>query len=148
MKNTNFDPRQMRVICGGEPNRFPEEALFGEVCPLREGREIPPLMRMEEMNEEFFMEKALRKEFQAANMQPRHEALAENAPSNCPGQPHRHCPVPSGRRTLPSVAYAYIMPQEVTSVFDNQGALACGTLFPDLHIPKGMYGPRENEMLP
>lgn len=145
MEKSNFDPRQMRVVCGNEPGRFPGGAICGDISG---GRGAAPLMQMEEMNEEFFMESALRKEILAANMQPGQEGNAKNAPCHCPGQPHHRCPVPSGRRTLPALAYAYIMPQAVTSVFDNQGALACGTLFPDLHIPQGMYGPGEIELRP
>lgn len=41
-------------------------------------------------------------------------------------------------------AYAFVPVQRVTRFFDYRSALVSGTLFPDLVIPKGSYGPKEN----
>ncbi len=39
--------------------------------------------------------------------------------------------------------YAYVPPQDVKRFFDYQSAFACGTIFPDLCLPQGKYGPNE-----
>ena len=41
-------------------------------------------------------------------------------------------------------AYAYVPPQHVNRFYDYESALFCGTIFPDLVLPKGKYGPNEN----
>ena len=41
-------------------------------------------------------------------------------------------------------AYAYVPPQQVTRFYDYRSALVSASLFPDLIIPKGSYGPKEN----
>ncbi|MEG2213136.1 MAG: spore coat associated protein CotJA, partial [Clostridiales bacterium] len=40
-------------------------------------------------------------------------------------------------------AYAFVPIQDVDRFYDFQSAMLAGTIFPDLHIPKGKYGPRE-----
>lgn len=44
----------------------------------------------------------------------------------------------------PSPGYAYVPVQDVSRFFDYESAFISGTVFPDLSIPKGKYGPREN----
>ena len=43
-----------------------------------------------------------------------------------------------------SVGYAYVPPQDVDRFYDYESALLSGSIFPDLIIPKGSYGPKEN----
>ena len=43
-----------------------------------------------------------------------------------------------------SVGYAYTPPQCVERFFDYESALISGTVFPDLLIAKGDYGPKES----
>ena len=43
-----------------------------------------------------------------------------------------------------SVGYAYTPPQCVERFYDYGSALISGTVFPDLVIPKGEYGPKES----
>ena len=40
--------------------------------------------------------------------------------------------------------YSYVPPQRVDFFYDYESALMSGTVFPDLAIPKGKYGPKEN----
>lgn len=40
--------------------------------------------------------------------------------------------------------YAYVPAQKVNSFYDYESAFLCGTIFPDLVLPKGKYGPNEN----
>lgn len=44
----------------------------------------------------------------------------------------------------PSVGYAYVPRQKVARFYDYESALVCGSIFPDLVIPKGKYGPNED----
>lgn len=41
-------------------------------------------------------------------------------------------------------AYAFVPLQKVTRFYDYRSALVSASLFPDLIIPKGSYGPKEN----
>ncbi|MCR4963707.1 MAG: spore coat associated protein CotJA [Firmicutes bacterium] len=41
-------------------------------------------------------------------------------------------------------AYAFVPVQNVNRFYDYLSAMQAGTIFPDLHIPKGKYGPKEN----
>lgn len=41
-------------------------------------------------------------------------------------------------------AYAFVAMPEVTRFYDYESALIAGTVFPDLCIPKGKYGPKES----
>ena len=43
-----------------------------------------------------------------------------------------------------TVGYAYTPPQCVERFYDYESALIVGTVFPDLLIPKGEYGPKES----
>lgn len=40
--------------------------------------------------------------------------------------------------------YAFVPIQNVNRFYDFQSAMVAGTVFPDLNIPKGKYGPKEN----
>ena len=40
--------------------------------------------------------------------------------------------------------YAYVPRQSVNRFYDYESALLCGTMFPDLVLPKGKYGPNED----
>jgi len=40
-------------------------------------------------------------------------------------------------------AYAYVPQQAVNRFYDYESGLLCGTIFPDLVLPKGKYGPKE-----
>jgi len=42
------------------------------------------------------------------------------------------------------VGYAFVIVQVVTQYYDPASAMMCGTIFPDLCIPKGKYGPMED----
>lgn len=44
----------------------------------------------------------------------------------------------------PSAAYAFVPRQKVSRFYDYESALICGSIFPDLVIPKGKYGPCED----
>lgn len=44
----------------------------------------------------------------------------------------------------PKAGYAFVPVQEVTRYYDYESGLACGTIFPELCIPKGKYGPKED----
>lgn len=37
------------------------------------------------------------------------------------------------------IGYAYVIPQKLTQVYDPHKALFCGTLFPQLDMPLGVY---------
>ncbi len=41
-------------------------------------------------------------------------------------------------------AYAFVPIQNVNRFYDYLSAMQAGTIFPDLNIPKGKYGPKEN----
>ncbi len=41
------------------------------------------------------------------------------------------------------LGYSYVPLQKVDRFYDYPSALACGSLFPDLCIPIGKYGPNE-----
>jgi len=49
-------------------------------------------------------------------------------------------PCPNG---CMKVGYAYVPLQDVKRFYDYRSAFVCGTIFPDLCIPKGKYGPNE-----
>ena len=59
------------------------------------------------------------------------DAICQNAASPC------------GEGCMRS-AYAFVPVQVVTRFFDYRSALVSASLFPDLVIPKGSYGPNEN----
>lgn len=40
--------------------------------------------------------------------------------------------------------YAFVGVQDVDRFYDYESAFVSGTVFPDLSIPKGKYGPMEN----
>ncbi|MDO4581199.1 MAG: spore coat associated protein CotJA [Bacillota bacterium] len=40
--------------------------------------------------------------------------------------------------------YAYVPVQNVNRFYDYASAFAAGTIFPELNLPKGKYGPNEN----
>ena len=40
--------------------------------------------------------------------------------------------------------YAFVATQDVARFYDYESAFVSGTVFPDLSIPKGKYGPMEN----
>ena len=40
--------------------------------------------------------------------------------------------------------YAFVPIQNVNRFYDFQSAMVAGTVFPDLNMPKGKYGPKEN----
>ncbi len=46
--------------------------------------------------------------------------------------------------------YGFVAIQNPTRVYEYASALVAGTIFPDLSIPKGKYGPKENffEVMP
>lgn len=41
------------------------------------------------------------------------------------------------------VAYGFVMVQDVDRFYDYESAFVSGTIFPDLAIPQGQYGPNE-----
>ena len=43
-----------------------------------------------------------------------------------------------------SVGYAFVPIQEVERFYDYESGFFSGTIFPELSIPKGQYGPKEN----
>ncbi len=58
----------------------------------------------------------------------------------------RICPgivMPCGE-DCPSVGYGYVAIQDPQRFYDPPSAFIAGTIFPDLVIPKGKYGPNEN----
>ncbi len=57
---------------------------------------------------------------------------------NCPGiiMPYAD--------NCPRAAYAFVPVQDAVRFFDYESAFITGTVFPDLSIPKGKYGPNEN----
>ena len=58
----------------------------------------------------------------------------------------KECPgvvMPCGDQCM-SVGYGFVMIQDPIRIYDYASALMCGTIFPDLNIPKGKYGPNEN----
>jgi len=40
--------------------------------------------------------------------------------------------------------YSFVPCQQVNRFYDYESAFLCGTVFPDLCILKGKYGPKEN----
>lgn len=44
----------------------------------------------------------------------------------------------------PRAGYAFVPVQDVDRFYDYESAFTSGTVFPDLSIPKGKYGPGEN----
>ena len=50
---------------------------------------------------------------------------------------------PCGENCM-KAAYAFVPIQNVNRFYDYQSAFVCGTIFPDLCMPRGKYGPREN----
>jgi len=76
---------------------------------------------------------------------------------SCPGSPCPGMPSPyGGNNTVPGnntvspfmppyfrLAHAYVPWQYINSVFPSAEALCKGTLFPELHMPQGQYGPCE-----
>ncbi len=44
----------------------------------------------------------------------------------------------------PKAGYAFIPIQQVNRYYDYDSGLLTGTIFPDLYIAKGKYGPKED----
>ena len=58
----------------------------------------------------------------------------------------KECPgivMPCGDK-CPIVGYGFVPIQDVERIYDYAAAFLAGTVFPDLCIPKGKYGPCEN----
>ena len=45
---------------------------------------------------------------------------------------------------IPRVGYAFVPVQVASEYYDHESAFICGTIFPELCIPKGKYGPNED----
>lgn len=45
----------------------------------------------------------------------------------------------------PRAGYAFVPIQQVTRYYDYESGLMAGSIFPELVIPKGEYGPKENK---
>ena len=55
------------------------------------------------------------------------------------------CPgiiMPCGDKCM-AAGYGFVVIQDPIRIYDYASALMCGSVFPDLVIPKGKYGPKE-----